>query len=104
MEHTVTADQLKELVEGAPTVSVDVRDEFDWETRRIIGAINLPFPDLARRWRTLDETRQIVLVCEHGERSASALQFLSAQCGLTNVFSLEGGMSGWTGPTESSYE
>ena len=75
---------------------IDIREESEWAERRIPGAIYCGKGILEREIENLipDINYRIILYCGGGYRSA-----ISAEClmrmGYTNVFSMQGGISGW---------
>jgi len=80
---------------------VDLRAPRRFAAGHIPEAIPLPSDEFADRYtRELDPDDEVILVCERGLTSAEAAQFLAAQ-GFTNVATMAGGMSAYTGPLES---
>ena len=71
---------------------LDVREPVEWAHGHIEGALHIPLGELTGR---LDEvpTRQTLVVCKVGARSAQAARWLGAQ-GL-DVVNLDGGMLDW---------
>lgn len=79
-----------------PPCLVDVRTPAEFETQHIGGAYNVPL-DMLREHRDdiashLDQ--RVVLICRSGQRAAQAEESLR-KAGLTNVWILDGGISGW---------
>ena len=74
---------------------IDVREPYEWEIARIPGARLVPLGTLADTIDTLDRTRDIVLHCHKGIRSARAAEQLQA-AGFTRVWSLAGGIARWS--------
>ena len=56
--------------------------------------VNLPLRQLAQRWQELPKDRDLVMVCQNGEKSAQACAFLNAQ-GLINAQPMRGGILLW---------
>ena len=71
---------------------IDVREPHEWEIARIDGARLIPLATVADRLHELDRTRDIVLQCKGGVRSAKALRTLQA-AGFTRVLNLVGGIT-----------
>ncbi|MGE3179477.1 MAG: rhodanese-like domain-containing protein, partial [Vicinamibacterales bacterium] len=78
---------------GAPIV-LDVRTEKEWASRHIPGSVNIPLNRLAERVSEVPAERPVVVHCEGGYRSATAVSLL-AQRGRSNVLDLVGGCSAW---------
>lgn len=55
---------------------------------------HIPFRELERRWQELPQDRELVTVCQNGEKSALASQFLREK-GFTHVSSMRGGILLW---------
>lgn len=96
----LTPDEVQAKLErGEEIFVVDVRTPREYQQRHIPDAILLPTDEFADRFRRdLNEDDEIVVVCEHGVRSAAAAGFLISQ-GFENVSDMVGGMSRYAGPT-----
>src|SRR5262249_35675812 len=98
----MTVEQLKaRLDRGEKVFVLDVRNPPEYEICRIAGSVLLPLPDLANRFRELDEDREIVVHCKSGMRSAKAVAFLRQQ-GFTKVRNLTGGILAWAEKIDKS--
>ena len=78
---------------------LDVRETYEYQAGHLKGAKLIPLGELPKRLGELDKTKQIVVVCASGARSAQAAKYLVNQ-GFNQVFNLSGGMLNWTGPVE----
>jgi rhodanese-related sulfurtransferase len=92
--------QASELVEriksnNAPVV-VDTRSEFEFRRGHIPGAINAPVRKILLNTAHLpqDKKREMVILCEHGQRAMLA-KFLLGLYGYSNTALLEGHMKAW---------
>lgn len=100
VENVDSVEALELIQKGAVRV-MDVRtpDEFQ-ALGHIPGAELLPVDLIATAAATLArEGAPVLVVCEHGVRSAHAASFL-VQAGFPRVLNLLGGMSQWNGPRE----
>lgn len=79
---------------GPEALLVDVREPGEYARAHIPSAINLPQADLASRLSELRRDRRVILVCQTGQRSLRAAQYLK-QAGLPQVVHLKGGMAAW---------
>ncbi|GAB3295736.1 rhodanese-like domain-containing protein [Hymenobacter humi] len=79
-----------------PTI-IDVREPWEHEEGRIVGAQNIPLGTLPEKLDDLDawKNQEIIVHCKGGGRSASAKAYLTQQ-GFTNVRNLEGGFQAYT--------
>ena len=74
---------------------LDVREAHEIANGKIEGALSLDNElgnEIVNSW---SREREIIVYCEHGERSLQATQFLK-QKGFQNVRSLEGGFTSWS--------
>lgn len=75
---------------------IDVREDSEWQSGRIPGALHLGRGIIERdiEKRVPDHAAEIILYCGGGYRSALAAESLQ-QMGYTNVFSMAGGWRAW---------
>ena len=75
---------------------VDVREREEWEEGIVPGAVHIPRGNLESRIEGLvpDRSREIVVYCAGGSRSAFAAKALQ-ELGYENVTSLTGGFTDW---------
>jgi rhodanese-related sulfurtransferase len=95
----------EKITRGEPFALVDVREDREWDLGHIKGARHLARGVLERdvEKAIADTTREIVLYCGGGFRSALAAESL-AKMGYTRVLSMAGGWRAWTEkgfPTET---
>jgi NADPH-dependent 2,4-dienoyl-CoA reductase/sulfur reductase-like enzyme/rhodanese-related sulfurtransferase len=84
---------LREELQGdTPPLVIDVRDEREYETENLRGAVNIPLEDLRERLEEVPKDRPVVVHCSVGYRSYLAQQILR-QNGWTNVRNLYGGFA-----------
>jgi adenylyltransferase/sulfurtransferase len=79
---------------GDDFVLLDVRSREEWRICRIHGAVLIPLPELPERWQELDPAREVVVLCQTGQRSARAVALLR-EAGFPRVRNLRGGMVEW---------
>lgn len=93
----ITATELNELIQsGADVQLIDVRQPDENAFARIPGAKLIPLGDILRRMDEIDPTRDTVLHCKMGARSARAVDLLK-QAGFTgNLRNLRGGITAWS--------
>jgi rhodanese-related sulfurtransferase len=93
----LTVDQVKaKLDRGERFHLVDVREESEWATDHLPGAVHLGKGVIERdvEKELPDTGAEIVLYCGGGFRSALAADNLR-KMGYTNVISMDGGVRGW---------
>ena len=72
---------------------LDVREDDEWTAGRIEGAVHIPLGQLPARIDELDRNRPIAAICRSGNRSGTAVEFLTSQ-GLP-AENVDGGMKQW---------
>jgi molybdopterin/thiamine biosynthesis adenylyltransferase/rhodanese-related sulfurtransferase len=90
------ATHARELIDSGEPVIVDVRDQDEWDEGHIPGAVHIPRGHLESRIERIasDPSRQVVVYCSAGNRSAFAAKTLG-ELGYENVVSLSGGFTDW---------
>ena len=99
----ITAVELKRRMDAGEDVQlVDVRqpDEFDYA--KIKGAKLIPLGDMVRRMDELDDSRELILQCKAGGRSAHAIQFLTRAGYKGKMTNLKGGITAWSNEVDPS--
>lgn len=78
-------------------VLLDVREQDEYATARIEGAVLLPMSELAERVGELEAYRQrrLVVHCHHGGRSLHVVQQLR-KAGFAQAQNLTGGIDVWS--------
>lgn len=90
----ITVQQLKaRLDRGDEVFILDVREPREYEIVNL-GAPLIPLSELPKRYGELDPSREIVVCCKMGGRSAKAAAFLR-QHGFKRVKNLLGGIDAW---------
>jgi rhodanese-related sulfurtransferase len=75
-------------------VLLDVRENWELETCRIDGSIQIVMNTIPARIDELDEEQEIVCICHHGARSMQVAAFLERN-GFGKVSNLTGGIHAW---------
>lgn len=92
--HETTVEQLKaRLDRGENLYILDVREPHEYEIVNIGGHL-IPLGELPGRVHELDSSKEIVVHCKSGVRSAKAVNFLR-RIGFTKVSNLIGGIDAW---------
>jgi molybdopterin/thiamine biosynthesis adenylyltransferase/rhodanese-related sulfurtransferase len=93
-EFEITVEELKARLDQKSDIYIlDVREPHEYEIVNLGGHL-IPLNDLARRVNELDSSREIVVHCATGIRSAKAVRFL-ADMGFKKVKNLVGGIDAW---------
>lgn len=93
---TLSPLQATMLINREDAVIVDVRSAAEFATGHIAGARNIPLSDLSQRSAELEKLkdRPLILCCQSGARSGSALSKLRGM-GFEKLFNLQGGIAEW---------
>ena len=91
----ITAEELKRRLDHGDNIFIlDVREPHERSIANIGGTL-IPLGDLSRRAGELDPSREIVVYCKMGGRSAKAVELLKGK-GFRRVSNLVGGIDAWT--------
>ena len=77
-------------------VLLDVREQAEVQALAfdVPEWIHLPFSELTQRWHELPSDRDVLVVCQNGNKSAEAAQFLQ-RMGMSRVKPVRGGILLW---------
>lgn len=93
-QHQITPTELKERLDrGEDVFILDVREPQEVEICNLGGYV-IPINDLPSRAHELDSSREMVVYCHVGARSARAVEFLK-QAGFRKIRNLSGGIDAW---------
>ncbi|TMK75540.1 MAG: molybdopterin-synthase adenylyltransferase MoeB [Actinobacteria bacterium] len=92
----VDAVRARELIESGDPVIVDVREQDEWDEGHVPGAVHIPRGHLESRIEAAapDRSRQVLVYCSAGNRSAFAAKTLQ-ELGYDEPVSLAGGFTDW---------
>ncbi len=92
----ITPIELSERIRrGEDFDLIDVREPHELQIAAIPGARLIPLGTLGESLESLDKTREIVVMCRSGKRSATAVRQLQA-AGFEHVTNLVGGILRWS--------
>jgi len=97
MDLEITVAQAQQLLTAAnPPMLLDVREQWEFDTAHIEGAMLIPMNEIpARAFNELDEDAPILVLCHHGARSLSVAAWLRNQ-GFAQAQSVAGGIDAWS--------
>jgi molybdopterin/thiamine biosynthesis adenylyltransferase/rhodanese-related sulfurtransferase len=97
----IQPEELKRrLAAGEDIYILDVREPHEYQICNIGGHL-IPLGDLPKRVSELDSSREIVVHCKMGGRSAKAVEFLR-QSGFSRASNLAGGILAWSDKVDPS--
>lgn len=97
MDYEITPEEVKaNLDAGRAFTLLDVREPWEFEAAKIIGAKLMPMGDVpSRAHQELDPDEHIVVICHHGVRSLNVTAWLRQQ-GFEKAQSMRGGIDSWS--------
>ncbi|WP_340063166.1 HesA/MoeB/ThiF family protein [Ascidiimonas aurantiaca] len=87
---------IREFTENPQKQIIDVRTPREFKDFSLKGAINIPLSALPGRHYEIDNKKNIYFICQSGERSLQAANFLRTAYRNATVFSVEGGMDAYS--------
>ncbi|MEK7702838.1 MAG: rhodanese-like domain-containing protein [Nitrospirota bacterium] len=91
--HPIEVKRKKEA--GEDFILLDVRERWEYDLAHIPDSVLIPLSELPRRIAEMDSLDEIVTVCHHGMRSASAQSFL-IDAGFLDVKNMMGGIDAYS--------
>jgi len=90
--------EFAEVVAAPGTQIIDVRTPEEFAEGHIDGAVNIPveYPDFMDQVSQLDPSATYAVYCRSGNRSQPAVAGMN-EVGITGIYELESGTTGWTG-------
>lgn len=98
--YELTPEQALARYHAGEVVILDVRTHPEWVSGHIPGAVHIPMHELPARYQELEPEAELLVICQHGVRSAHAGEWLAEYQDFERVFNVRYGMSAWPGPVE----
>ncbi|UPT70117.1 MAG: HesA/MoeB/ThiF family protein [Flavobacterium sp. JAD_PAG50586_2] len=70
---------------------IDIRENYEEPKLDLENVKNVPLSELDNFLKDIDKSQKIILICQHGNRSGLAVDYLNKQ-GFTSVFHLQNGV------------
>jgi rhodanese-related sulfurtransferase len=90
----ITAAEAKTKIDTGAVQIVDVRTPEEYAGGHVPGAINIPHMTVVSRKGELAPDKELVFICQVGQRSALACEFAAA-VGFKDLYNVEGGTDAW---------
>ncbi len=101
---SISVTELKELMDnGNDFQLIDVREPYENDICTLNGEL-IPMGEVPANVEKIDRTKQVVVHCRSGKRSASIIDFLEQNYGFTNLYNLNGGILAWIAEVDPSME
>jgi molybdopterin/thiamine biosynthesis adenylyltransferase/rhodanese-related sulfurtransferase len=97
----ITPKEMKARVDrGDDLFILDVREPHEYQICNLNGKL-IPLGELPRRVAELDSSREMIVHCRSGKRSADAIRFLQT-AGFKKLLNLKGGVLAWSDQVDPS--
>ena len=97
MIEEISATDLKRRLDAGDDIQlIDVRQPEEWAFAKIQGAKLIPLGEIMKRRDEIDESRETVIHCKSGMRSARAVQALQQAGFKGDIKNLKGGITAWS--------
>ena len=95
--------EVKQLLDAGSIVLIDCREQSEWDTANIKGAMLMPMSNWGNEVEQLRQFdgQHIVVHCHHGGRSLRVTQWLRGN-GYPNTQNMSGGINAWSEQIDSS--
>jgi rhodanese-related sulfurtransferase len=90
----ITAQEAKEKLDSGDVQIIDVRTPGEYGGGHVPGALNIPHMSIIARKAELATDKELVFICQVGQRSALACEFAAAS-GFKDLYNVEGGTDAW---------
>ena len=90
----IDVDELERLAESGTVRILDVREDWEFRRGRVPGAVSVPLGRLTAQAAGLPRDKPYAVICEHGNRSLAATEYLLSQ-GFDGAASVRGGTAAW---------
>ena len=90
----IDVHEAKEMVGKDNVQVIDARTLGEYMGGHVPGAINIPHMAVVSRRGDLQSDKELVFICQMGQRSALACEF-AASLGFDKLYNVEGGTEAW---------
>ena len=99
----ITATELKQRLDNGEDIQIiDVREPNEVAVARIPNTVHIPLGQVISRMSEIDATRETVVHCKMGGRSARAIEALQRSGFTGNLINLTGGITAWSNEVDPS--
>lgn len=98
----ITATELKNRLDAGEDIQIiDVRQPDEFAFAKIEGTKLIPLGEVVARMDEIDDTKETVVHCKMGGRSAKAIEALQRAGFKGNLINLKGGITAWSNEVDS---
>lgn len=91
---SISTDELKGMLKDKSKQFLDVRTAGEYNGRHIKQFKNIPLNTLNSQLGNFDKSKEVIVICQSGMRSAKAANILK-RSGYEKVTNVKGGMAAW---------
>lgn len=102
MQEITVLELKKQMDTGADIQLIDVREPDEYAFASIDGAKLIPLGEIIKRMDELDESRETVIHCKMGGRSARAIEAMQRSGYKGTLTNLVGGITAWSNEIDTS--
>lgn len=103
MVEEISASELKQLLDTDKNIQlIDVREPGEYAFAKIDGATLIPLGQVVSRMSEIDESRETIIHCKMGGRSAQAIIALRNAGFSGPLKNLKGGITAWSNEIDPS--
>ena len=90
----ITVQEARDKIDGSDVQIIDVRTPGEYAGGHVPNSINIPHMSIIARKSELEPDKDLVFICQLGQRSALACEFAAA-AGFKDLYNVEGGTDAW---------
>jgi rhodanese-related sulfurtransferase len=90
----INVQEAKDMASKDNVQVIDSRTPGEYAGGHVPGAINIPHMSTVSRRGDLSTDKELVFICQMGQRSALACEF-AASLGFKDLYNVEGGTEAW---------
>ncbi|HEV2884638.1 MAG TPA: rhodanese-like domain-containing protein [Pyrinomonadaceae bacterium] len=99
----ITATELKQRLDNGDDIQIiDVREANEVAVAKLPNSIHIPLAQVVNRASEIDPSRDTVVHCKMGGRSAKAIDALKRSGFTGNLMNLKGGITAWSNDVDPS--
>lgn len=99
----ITSTELKQRLDNGDDIQIiDVREDVEVAIGTIPNSVHIPLAQVLTRMAEIDPSRETVIHCKMGGRSARAIEALQRSGFQGKLINLRGGIIGWSDEVDPS--
>ncbi len=99
----ITVTELKQKMDNGEDIElIDVRQPDEYAFAKIEGAKLIPLGEIMKRMDEIDETKETIIHCKMGGRSAKAIEAMQKTGFKGDLKNLKGGITAWSNEVDAS--